>query len=634
MARSESAANVAVIARAGGVRTAVSEALDGLNLPIDASQGVCVAVGLGVAAFVDPVVLDETFRWLADHGARSPATIAVIPQRDRDACWDVETLAVRHGFSPTRLVDSWSFTAPASAGGGHVIDGRPFPTAWQEAGLRIVLAPCATDAIDGHVLILDVLRHLPPLVPGADPSDIVTDILQTMPPEIVILDASITSDGLAGSAVRRPLRTDTVVASTSAVLAEVVGATLLGVDALRSPLLASVVGVTGLPEDYRIVGDLTAFPGLTYPPEGLLRSTQAASPNLARVLSAAMVDEQTAHDDDIVMAYLRQQVRPYLVASLDQPSSASALAWSASSAATVAGFVDAFRTTFAKDSVPRQVASLGLDLSRYSARDYEAAESTLRPLLQLIDSLTPDRDGLRWTHLNGAVIFEASRLMAAPYAMWVERVDVSSAISTMADYLGGCVVVATRDKEGRPLRQAERNIYLPQPNYASFSGGRVIDVCKLSVMRYRADSCEIWWRTVRSPNDSAVHDDGTVSFSDAGNGMTLVTIRGRQHFTLPAMLQALDLDLQPDLRNTLTDDAYRRFFSTTLDNFEACYEGRDYAIGAEPTDELATLGLSRLARLAGESAKDWLAGAERDAADLRITTIDDSGFTHVAGSRR
>jgi hypothetical protein len=638
--RSNRKASTVVVARSADPIVALRHALDVLGRPAahEGAPVACLVVGLGSATWVSPAVLAETIQWLAEQGIAEPIVLASVRASDRDAGWDVAALSARHGYSPGSLLDAWLEVEPATVGAAHVIDGRPIARAWQRADLRVVIAPCATDAIDGHCLVLDVLRHLPPTIAGAIPADVVADLLLTMPPDISILDATVTSDGPAGTSVRRAVRTDTIVASTSAVLVDVIGAALLGADPMRSPLLSGVVPVTGLPADYHVVGDLTAFPGIDYPPEPLLRTTRAAAgnPSLGRVLSAAMVDEGRAtSEDDVVMSALRQQLRPWVSAAPDSPTAAASLAWTHAGAAAVVGYVDAFRTTFAKDSVPRRVASLGLDLGDYSARDYEAAESSLRPLLQLVNGLRVDRDGLRWTHLDGAVVFEASRIVAAPYGPWIERVDVSRAISMMADYLGGCVVAVAHDKEGRIVRQAERNIYLPQPNYVSFSGGQVIDVCKLSVVRHRADSTAIWWRTVRSPNESAVHDDGTVEFSDAGDGRTRVVIRGRQQFTLPPFWQAFDLDLTPELRDSLTQDAYRQFFSTTLDNFEACYEGRDFAIGRDPVDELSTVGLSRLAQVAGGSVKEWLASTAGGSMPdrVRVESIDDNGFTHIAGSR-
>jgi hypothetical protein len=631
---------LAVVARSGDPRTATRDALAGLGALAKsrAKRRACVAIGLGSASFVSSAVLAETLDFLAQIGMADPDLLAIIPTRDRDAGWDVESLAARHGIPVGSLVDAWAFVEPAVAGDAHVIDSHLVPVAWQQADVRIVIAPCSTDAIEGHALILDTLRSLVPTIDGADDVDPVTDLLQAMAPDVSLLDATVTSDGLAGTSIRRAVRTGAVAASNSAVLADVVGATLLGADPLRSRLLASVVDLVGWPVDFVIRGDLTAFPGIEYPPEQLLRSTRGApdSRAVSRVVGAAMADEGVlTSGDDVVMTLLRQAIKPWLGSSSEAAAQPAALAWTTGTAAATTGFVQAWRTTFAKDGVPRRVASLGLELGKYSARDYETAESGLRPLLQLIEGLPFDSDDLRWTHIGGAVVFEATRVVHAPYDLWIERVDVSKAISMMSDYLGGRIITVAHDKQGRPTRQAERNIYLPQPNYIAFSGGQIIDVCKLSVIRHRVDSCAIWWRTVRSPNHSAVYDDGTVAFSDNGDGRTRVVIRGRQEFTLPPSMKSFDLDLTPDVRDSLTQDAYRRFFLTTLDNFEACYEGRDFAIGRDPDEELATVGLSRLARVAEASLNDVIARTPRNAEDGSIrVSVDDHGFTHVSGTRR
>ena len=69
--------------------------------------------------------------------------------------------------------------------------------------------------------MLDVLRALVPTIAGADPIDLVTDVLQTMPPDLSVLDATVTSGGPAGTSVRRPFVTDTLVAASSAILADI-----------------------------------------------------------------------------------------------------------------------------------------------------------------------------------------------------------------------------------------------------------------------------------------------------------------------------------------------------------------------------------------------------------------------------
>ncbi len=630
----------AVVVRAAdpraGVRAALTEIVAAASSAV--RPRVCVAVGIGSAAFVSPEVVAEALSVLAEAGMVPPVVHVVIPVRDRDAGWDLESLCVRHDLAPAGLVDAWDVVEPATVDDAHVIQGRPVPTDWQQADVRVVLAPCATDAIDGQALVLDVLRALVPTIAGADPVDLVTDVLQTMPPDLSVLDATVTSGGPAGTSVRRPIATDTLVAASSAILADIVGATMLGADPLRSPLMSSVVDLMGMPQDFDIQGELTRFAGVDYPPEPLLRATRAGSASVAvnRVVSAALADEGvTTSGDDVVMALLRQALRPLVATSAASPTTPAALGWTGASAAAVAAYARAWQTTFSKDSVPRRRASLGLDLARYRAGDYEASVTDLRPLLRLIEELPVDSDGLRWMHVDGAVVFEASRTVEAAYDDWIARVDVAKAISLMADYLGGRTVVVARDGQGRTVRQAERNIYLPQPNYIAFSGGDVIDVCKLSVVRHRARDCSIWWRTVRSPNRSAVHDDGTVEFADAGDGRTRVVVRGRQQFTLPEAMRAVDLDLAPDVRDSLTQDAYRRFFLTTLDNFEACFEGRDFAIGHDPDGELPTKGLSRLAKVAESSLTELLASTPGGASDPAVRVrVDDAGFTHVTGTRR
>ena len=65
---------------------------------------------------------------------------------------------------------------------------------------------------------------------------------------------------------------------------------------------------------------------------------------------------------------------------------------------------------------------------------------------------------------------------------------------------------------GRPVRQAERNIYLPQPNYLVLYQGKPIDVSKLEVVEYAADRHRLYWKTIGSENGSATYDDGIATF--------------------------------------------------------------------------------------------------------------------------
>jgi hypothetical protein len=152
----------------------------------------------------------------------------------------------------------------------------------------------------------------------------------------------------------------------------------------------------------------------------------------------------------------------------------------------------------------------------------------------------------------------------------------------MNDNIGGACVVVARDSRGRITHQAERNIYLPQPNWMVLFNGDSIDVGKLELIRYQRHRQQIFWRTVKSANDSALYDDGITTFEKNDRGLTRVTITARQEFTLPLFWQALNVDYAPDIKDALVTDAYTRFFSRTMANYEAAYEGRKVGTGSEP----------------------------------------------------
>ena len=203
----------------------------------------------------------------------------------------------------------------------------------------------------------------------------------------------------------------------------------------------------------------------------------------------------------------------------------------------------------------------------------------------------------------------------------------------MNDYLGGVVVALAHDASGRPVRQAERNIYLPQPNYLVLYQGKPIDVSKLEVVEYAADRHRLYWKTVLSENDSATYDDGIATFERTGDG-TRVTITGRQQFTLPMFWQVFDPDIVPGLKARLVTHAYQTFFDRTIANFEALVEGRDIRIG-RPVDEPAPPPVEQLMPLLqqiGEIAMPLLrqlAGRNDGTMAGADHRIDSDGFVHI-----
>jgi hypothetical protein len=242
---------------------------------------------------------------------------------------------------------------------------------------------------------------------------------------------------------------------------------------------------------------------------------------------------------------------------------------------------------------------------------------------------------MRWRVVDGATVFEVSRDIAADFDEFVARVDVAAGISLMADYLGGRRLTVFATPDGTRTHQVERNLYLPQPNYLALWGGQPIDVCKLELVERTPDEHRLTWRTVLSPNGSATHDDGTLTFTRTATG-TRAAVRGRQLFTLPPAWSGVDLTELPELRNPLLEEAYRRFFTTTFDNLEACFEGREFRIGrppAPPDEPLLTEALGVLLDAAGGWACASDPGPEDGTGPGPRAAVDRHGFTHVRGPR-
>ncbi len=102
---------------------------------------------------------------------------------------------------------------------------------------------------------------------------------------------------------------------------------------------------------------------------------------------------------------------------------------------------------------------------------------------------------------------------------------------------------------------------------------------KLEFIRYGEDRHQIFWRTVTSVNNSALFDDGIVTFDRDEAGRTAITIVARQQFTLPLFWQVINMDFVPQVKDTIVSDAYTNFFSRTIANFEASFEGRTVGTG-------------------------------------------------------
>ncbi|MER6872664.1 DUF362 domain-containing protein, partial [Amycolatopsis sp. NPDC000673] len=547
------------------------------------------------------------------------------------------------------LVDLAHDTAIGDYPTTSVLHGTEIGREWAEAQFHIAVAPNTTHPEFGFSLCLANLFGLLPADDKHDAyrarrdgADVIMDLLDRYPPDFHIVDGIVSSHGAAGSAIGEPLATRCVWACTDPVLLDVLGAIMMGEDPAVSAITAAVLRRRGVPEDYRVDGDLTPHAGWKSPPRFVLNGVRRLRPEGAmhRLFTAAVTevdDRRFEVIDEWLAKSSKLLVRLVRLARTDPRAEHRLRALLAG--AGVADAVDsAWRVIFAKSQVRQRAVSLGFAPADYQAAEYDAVPARLAQNEHLIDALAPNRHGMRWTHLDGAVLFGCDRVLNAPYPEFVRRVEISSVIALMEDYAGGCLAVVSADGRGRPTRQAERNLYLPQPNFLALLGGATIDVCKLESIQYRRHSRKISWRTIFSPNGSAECDDGSVEFSSADNGQrTLIRIRTKQKFVLPQFAQLLGLDAVDGLRDHLVSDAYHRFFSATMDNFEACYEGHEFRIaglaeerthGFELGEPLLTLRLRLVYDLMREGLRELWSSDRPEPVD-----IDEQGFRHFTNDQ-
>lgn len=428
----------------------------------------------------------------------------------------------------------------------------------------------------------------------------------------------------------------------------------MGVDPYSSAVNATALRQLGLPRNYRIDGSLHPYPLWRNVHPLIAHSTRLrASPNGLGRLSAAWfqhVDRERFPFRDFYSDRINSFVSP-LVSRLDKDRRSFfgvvllnyVIAW-------IGWALEAQNTMFAKSHVRRRFAPLRFDCAQLRRNDFSSLASHLSPYVRLLEDFPANKAGMRWRHVDGSVVFSGSHEFPIPFERFVENVDIARAIQYMNDNIGGSSVVLQRDTLGRVVHQAERNLYLPQPNWLILFGGDVIDVEKIELLVYRKREHRIYWRTVGSPNDSAIHDDGSVTFLSSGQGRTTVRIFGRQRFTLPLLFKVLDVNLTPAIRDSIIESAYAQFFSGTMANLRAAYEGQEFRIGrsGEASAIFTDLPIGQASRQLATAAAVVMDGVRsRDnvmalserlfgngGSTLRrghATEVDASGFRHFRG---
>jgi hypothetical protein len=638
------------VVRGGGV-AGLADALRRLAVPLTGPAVVVARLSQPTPASAE--VVHEVVDLLVEGGCLEVSVGSSLRAYDRDRGHrSVHALAQQAGMRGRTdrgraydLVDLGADSMDAPVPETAVLHGRPVSSAWAGAGTRVVVARAVTDLVDGYAGCLATLLGAAHEVAGAESADVVVDLLTYLPPTLVVVDALRPSVGADGARLPDPLESGILLVGSDALAADTAIAALLGQDRSNSRLTQRAVERLGSPGGI-VDGELSALQGAhgAHPLARAAARQVAADPRWERVLSAVIGGpDPGAEVADPVLATIRGLVTP-LVASAEDAVGQSGLTALLGTAAALQLSTHAWSTGFDKGAVTRREAPLGFDPGDFSGEDYDTLPDFFDPFDALLDGLPANADGMRWRLVDGATVFEMARDVAADFDEFVARVDVGAGISLMADYLGGRRVTVPAGDDplttGR-TRQAERNLYLPQPNYLALWGGQPIDVCKIELVERQPDRHRLTWRTINSPNGSATYDDGSLTFTRVGGGVdadTRVVVRGRQLFSLPPAWAGVDLAAIPEVRNPLLEEAYRRFFTTTFDNLEACFEGRAFRIGRPPYDPVEPL-LTHSADLLLGLAKDWLGGRARTAhpsavdADADAETVDAQGFRHVPGSR-
>jgi uncharacterized protein (DUF362 family) len=597
----------------------------------------------GSAAITDPMLVEALIDLLHDRGITD---VTVVGTADSSSHWaenrDLLALSDLLGYGfVTPMGRSYDIEDLAEAPDAtvfppdSVLHGTGLSRTWLDADLRIVFTKCRTDEAAGYALCLDTLIGVLPLADKdlhyrrqRHPGDVVAALLDAAPVQLCLIDAIASAHGAGGRRAPETLETGTLIAASDAVLADYIGALKMGIDPAISPLFARVQRSHPLPTRYAITGPLDRYPGWTNVPAPLLYSTR-------------MRDEAGALGR-LVQPWL-QRLDPELFPlkhPIDARFNATLAAffadnsiWLLVAANALLGLagqaVRSYRTMFDKDALDRQAVPLGIDLDVIADDAFDRLVAELVRLEPIAASAPEASPELRWRYVDEAVVFHYARTLPIGFDLFVARVDIARTIQFMNDYLGGVVVPLAHDAAGRPVRQAERNLYLPQPNYLVLYHGKPIDVSKLEVVEYGDDRHRLYWKTVASENGSATSDDGIATFERAPDG-TRVSITGCQFFTLPLFWQVFDLNLVPDIKAMLVTHAYRTFFDRTIANFEALVEGRDIRIG-RPLDEVALPPIEQIMPLLqrlGEIALPLIQRAAQPTAEtLRNTDAD--GFVHI-----
>lgn len=588
-----------------GFRARVVELLAGRESPRAVILPAMDALSAGSPVATDPQLVEHLADILYDAGCTE---VAIGGTRDSTALWldnrDPFILADMLGYRyetplgrPYDVIDLAEDLVECPFPPTGSLAGSMVARAWIEADLRIVFASNRTDLADGYALCLSTLLGALPLTDKdyqyrlrRDRGAVTTALNAAAPAHFAFIDAVRSAHGPGGAIAPRAIATDTMIASPSAALADYHGALLMGLDPFVSRAAQQVLRTPGLLASAKLVGPLDPYPGwINIQPlqreAAAFRERSVAISRSAPPL-AAEVDRELFPFVNPVIDRINAVVAPFLATAVDR-ADGHMLTQIDYWLGQIGFAAEAWAMHHDKDALLRIEAPIDIDPVALTDANFEALAGDILPLVDLLRGIPADETGLRWRSLDGAILFDGARRYPIPFEQFVGSVPIHRTIQFMNDYIGGEARPIAQDARGRVTRQVERNLYLPQPNYTVLLGGTVIDVTKIETIGYGQRRQQMIWKTIGSANGSALVDDGIVTF-EALSTDTLVSVVGLQRFCLPSLLEAVNLDLFPEIKAMLVTEAYRRFFQRTFANLEAVAEGREIRIGKPWCDEDAS----------------------------------------------
>jgi len=466
--------------------------------------------------------------------------------------------------------------------------GSKVSRTWQEADFRINFAKNKTHEEYFYTLCL---KNLLGVLPLDDKHlhyhsrlkcwDVCVEVYREFPVHFNIIDAYVSNHGNVGSQVLHPIDTRTIIAGQNGILVDWVGATRMKIDPYLSPLNAKALKLIGLPEDYQVIGPLTPYKGWknVHPliSDSFFRLDEAEVITRYFWSASFTVDSQLFPWKRNLFKWINVFISPIWARVDKNPLFLWWIIYMNYCFVFAFFLKRVWRTLVNRKQLKRKELPINVSPNQFTQKDYKKLPRFIRPLEEIIESI-PLKKGSCHTFVDKSILLYLEREVDFPFEEFVHKVDIAKAISFMLDYVGGRAIPIKFDSQQRCIHQLERTVFLPQPNISILLLGPEVDVTKIESIEYNPDFHKIIWKTVLSDNQSAVYDDGTVTFQRQ-NGRTKIRIMVHQNFVSPALFNWFWLNYYPRLRRFFMGRAFRRFFRKTMDNLCSVAGGKFQPIG-------------------------------------------------------